>query len=64
MCPICKVTGYHPVCGSDGRSYADQCLLEKSSCLLQKNIKVISKGPCGKSSAVFYCVDFSLYYII
>uniref|UniRef100_A0AAY5EY32 Agrin n=1 Tax=Electrophorus electricus TaxID=8005 RepID=A0AAY5EY32_ELEEL len=38
-----------PVCGSDSSTYSNECELEKAQCNLQRRIKVMRKGPCGKS---------------
>lgn len=38
-----------PVCGSDSSTYSNECELEKAQCNTQRRIKVLRKGPCGKS---------------
>ncbi|KAI8795489.1 agrin [Biomphalaria glabrata] len=39
-----------PLCGSDGATYNNPCLMERASCQRGKKIKVASNGPCGKSN--------------
>lgn len=46
VCPMC-FKNYEPVCGSDGHSYANQCFMERNSCILKKHIEVIKQGVCG-----------------
>ncbi|XP_065056519.1 agrin-like isoform X1 [Rhopilema esculentum] len=34
------------VCGSDGKDYANECIMKFESCELKKNISVAKEGPC------------------
>jgi len=45
---LCK-TNYDPVCGSDGTTYANECVLKAEACISRKDIKVNSKGECPKA---------------
>ena len=44
-CPL----DVRPVCGSDGRNYINECLLEVEACLFgSDSLRTISQGACGK----------------
>lgn len=48
MCSVCSEDDkYKPVCGSDGRTYATRCHLNKESCEKKKEIKPVKTKPCG-----------------
>lgn len=51
-----------PVCGSDSSTYSNECELEKAQCNTQRRIKVMRKGPCGKSSHILYTNQCICYY--
>lgn len=40
--------GSKPVCGSDGKDYANFCELKRAACALFKIIKIKHYGKCGK----------------
>uniref|UniRef100_A0A8C2HTD8 Agrin n=1 Tax=Cyprinus carpio TaxID=7962 RepID=A0A8C2HTD8_CYPCA len=46
-----------PVCGSDSSTYSNECELEKAQCHSQRRIKVMRRGPCGKSTLKDPCSD-------
>ena len=49
VCPVCD-DQYSPVCGSDGKTYANECLMKSESCKMKKNIKLTKQSACGKIS--------------
>ena len=47
-CPeICPLI-YAPVCGSNGKTYANNCSLEVDACKTGQDIKFVHNGPCGE----------------
>jgi hypothetical protein len=47
ICTPCTHNLYQPLCGSDGRTYANWMCLRHQACKQRKNIQVINPGPCG-----------------
>ncbi len=43
---------YVPVCGTDGITYHNRCMLEKASCLNGGNVRLLMRGECLQVSAV------------
>ncbi|XP_059169089.1 four-domain proteases inhibitor-like [Physella acuta] len=52
MCPSSCVADYRPVCGTDGRTYPNDCVLRSTSCqnAEAKEVTVSHDGPCVEST--------------
>ena len=48
-CDIACIEIYAPVCGTDGKTYSNDCHMRRQACIDQKNITVSYKGECSKS---------------
>ena len=49
-CDIVCIEIYAPVCGTDGKTYGNNCHMRLQACIDQKNITVSYKGECSKSN--------------
>ena len=36
------------MCGSDGQTYINKCLLDVTACANNETVRVVHEGPCGK----------------
>ena len=49
-CDFACIEIYAPVCGTDGKTYSNDCHMTRQACIDQKNITVSYKGECSKSN--------------
>ena len=45
-CDINCSADYSPVCGSNGKTYANECIMKVEACLQKKTIAVTKQGKC------------------
>ena len=51
MCDIKCTREFKQVCGSDGRTYNNECLLNRAKCVKRLFIRVASQGACESGAS-------------
>ena len=45
-CPFVCQKIYYPVCGTDGKTYSNKCMMDLAACDQNKNIEVVYQAAC------------------
>ena len=49
QCPECPSKKGKPVCGSDGKTYPNECVMKRVSCMTATPITAVKQSKCGRS---------------
>ncbi|XP_015793858.1 agrin-like [Tetranychus urticae] len=57
--PICRCNAVEEeiiiICGSDGKTYTNECILRVEACKARKSLRILYNGECGSGRAVNPC---------
>ena len=47
-CYFVCATVYNPVCGTDGKTYSNECSMRSKACVEKNSVSVSHKGECSE----------------
>lgn len=50
VCNEICTSDWRPVCGSDGKTYPNECSLEVEACKTGKKLRKVHSGECGRGN--------------
>ena len=53
--PVCRCNemcsmDFNPVCGSDGKTYSNECVMRQEACRARRELRVIYRGKCSSGA--------------
>jgi effector-binding domain-containing protein len=56
-CPEICTQHYKPVCGDDGNTYSNKCVMKAKACGTGNNIEMLHQGECENAKPVFEAIE-------